>query len=96
MIFNLLQSIRLLADACDMFNDNCAVGIEPHEENIKRFLENSLMLVTALNPHVGYDNAAKIAKKAHADGTTLKEAAVALKLLTAEEFDEKVRPEKMV
>jgi len=96
MILNLLQSIRLLADACDMFNDNCAVGIEPHEENIKRFLENSLMLVTALNPHVGYDNAAKIAKKAHADGTTLKEAAVALKLLTAEEFDEKVRPEKMV
>lgn len=96
MIFNLLQSIRLLADACDMFNDNCAVGIEPHEGNIKKFLENSLMLVTALNPHVGYDNAAKIAKKAHADGTTLKEAAVALKLLTAEEFDEKVRPEKMV
>jgi fumarate hydratase class II len=96
MIYNLLQSIRLLADACDMFNDNCAVGIEPHEGNIKKFLENSLMLVTALNPHVGYDNAAKIAKKAHADGTTLKEAAVALEILTAEEFDEKVRPEKMV
>ncbi|UCD63892.1 MAG: class II fumarate hydratase [Candidatus Zixiibacteriota bacterium] len=96
MIHNLLQSIRLLADACEMFNNNCAVGIEPNQANIKRFLENSLMLVTALNPHVGYDNAAKIAKKAHADGSTLKEAAVALGLLTAEEFDQKVRPEKMI
>lgn len=96
MIYNLLQSIRLLADACEMFNNNCAVGIEPNDENIKKFLNNSLMLVTALNPHVGYDNAAKIAKKAHADGSTLKEAAVALGILTAEEFDEKVRPEKMV
>jgi fumarate hydratase class II len=96
MIYNLLQSIRLLADACEMFNNNCAVGIEPHEENIKKFLTNSLMLVTALNPHVGYDNAAKIAKKAHADGSTLKEAAVALGILTEEEFDEKVKPENMV
>ena len=96
MIYNLLQSIRLIADSCEMFNNNCAIGIEPHEENIKRFLNNSLMLVTALNPHVGYDNAAKIAKKAHAEGTTLKEAAVALGLLTAEEFDEKVKPEDMV
>jgi len=96
MIYNLLQSIRLIADACEMFNDNCAVGIEPNETNIKKFLDNSLMLVTALNPHVGYDNAAKIAKKAHADGSTLKEAAVALGLLTAEEFDQKVRPEKMI
>ena len=96
MIYNLLQSIRLLADACEMFNEHCAVGIEPHEANIKRFLNNSLMLVTALNPHVGYDNAAKIAKKAHAEGTTLKEAAVALGLLTEAEFDEKVRPENMV
>jgi len=96
MIYNLLQSIRLIADACDMFNEHCAVGIEPHRVNIKKFLDNSLMLVTALNPHVGYDNAAKIAKKAHAENTTLKEAAVALGLLTAEEFDEKVRPEKMV
>jgi fumarate hydratase class II len=96
MIYNLLQSIRLLADACEMFNNNCAVGIEPHEENIKKFLTNSLMLVTALNPHVGYDNAAKIAKKAHADGSTLKEAAVALGILTEEEFDEKVKPEDMV
>ncbi|MBU8934372.1 MAG: class II fumarate hydratase [candidate division Zixibacteria bacterium] len=96
MIFNLLQSIRLLADACDMFDLNCAVGIEPNEVNIKKNLTNSLMLVTALNPHVGYDNAAKIAKTAHADGSTLKEAAMKLKLLTAEEFDEKVRPEKMI
>ncbi len=96
MIYNLLQSIRLIADSCEMFNNNCAVGIEPHYENIKNFLNNSLMLVTALNPHVGYDNAAKIAKKAHKEGTTLKEAAVALGLLTAEEFDEKVRPEDMV
>ena len=96
MIYNLLQSVRLIADACEMFNENCAVGIEPNKANIKKFLDNSLMLVTALNPHVGYDNAAKIAKKAHADGSTLKEAAVALGLLTAEEFDEKVRPEKMI
>ncbi len=96
MIYNLLQSIRLIADSCEMFNNNCAVGIEPHEENIKKFLNTSLMLVTALNPHVGYDNAAKIAKKAHADGSTLKEAAVALGILTEAEFDEKVRPENMV
>ncbi|KAA3635386.1 MAG: class II fumarate hydratase [Calditrichaeota bacterium] len=96
MIYNLLQSIRLIADSCEMFNNNCALGIEPHEENIKKFLNNSLMLVTALNPHVGYDNAAKIAKKAHAEGTTLKEAAVALGILTAEEFDQKVKPEDMV
>jgi fumarate hydratase class II len=96
MIYNLLHSIRLLADACEMFNNNCAVGIEPNREKIQYFLQNSLMLVTALNPHVGYDNAAKIAKKAHADNSTLKEAAVALGILTAEEFEEKVRPEKMV
>ncbi len=96
MIYNLLHSIRLLADACEMFNNNCAVGIEPNKEKIQFFLENSLMLVTALNPHVGYDNAAKIAKKAHADNSTLKEAAVALGILTEAEFDEKVRPEKMV
>ncbi len=96
IIYNVLQSIRLIADACEMFNENCAVGVEPNKDQIKKHLTNSLMLVTALNPHVGYDNAAKIAKKAHADGTTLKEAAVALGLLTAEEFDEKVRPEKMI
>ncbi|MFQ6008728.1 MAG: class II fumarate hydratase, partial [Candidatus Zixiibacteriota bacterium] len=96
MIYNLLQSIRLLADACEMFNDNCAVGIEPNEVNIKKNLDNSLMLVTALNPYIGYDNAAKIAKYAHANNTTLKEAAVALGILTAEKFDELVRPEEMI
>jgi fumarate hydratase class II len=96
MIYNLLQSIRLIADSCEMFNDNCAVGIEPNKDNIKKNLNNSLMLVTALNPHIGYDNAAKVAKRAHAEGSTLKEAAVALDLLTEKEFDEKVRPEKMI
>ncbi len=96
IIYNVLQSIRLIADACEMFNEHCALGIEPNEVNIKNNLTNSLMLVTALNPHIGYDNAAKVAKKAHADNSTLKEAALALGLLTAEEFDEKVRPEKMI
>ena len=96
MAFNLLQSIRLIADACEMFNNNCAVGIEPNEENIKKNLENSLMLVTALNPHIGYDNAAKIAKKAHAEGTTLKQATIELGLMTEEEFDKFVRPENMI
>jgi fumarate hydratase class II len=95
MIYNLLQSIRLIGDACVSFNKHCVVGIEPNKEQIKAHLTNSLMLVTALNPHIGYDNAAKVAKKAHQEGTTLKEAVVALNLLTAEEFDEKVRPEKM-
>lgn len=96
MIYNLLQSIRLIGDACVSFTDNCVVGIEPNLERINQLLRESLMLVTALNPHIGYDNAAKVAKKAHAEGTTLKEAAVALGLLTEAEFDEKVRPEKMV
>jgi len=96
MIYNLLQSIRLIADACEMFNEKCAVGLEPNKAAIQKHLTNSLMLVTALNPHIGYDNAAKVAKKAHAEGMTLKEAAVALGLLTEQEFDEKVRPEKML
>jgi len=96
MIFNLLQSIRLLGDACRSFADNCVVGIEADRERIAGLVERSLMLVTALNPHIGYDNAAKIAHKAHADGLTLKEAAVELGLLTAEEFDRLVRPETMV
>jgi fumarate hydratase class II len=96
MIYNLLQSIRLLADACDMFNQHCAVGIEANRPNIAAHLRNSLMLVTALNPHIGYDNAAKIAKKAHAEGTTLREAAAALQLLSGEEFDRLVRPEDMI
>jgi len=96
IIYNVLQSIRLIADASEMFNKHCATGIEPNKDNIRKNLTNSLMLVTALNPHIGYDNAAKVAKKAHADNSTLKEAALSLGLLTAEEFDEKVRPEKMI
>ena len=95
MIYNLLQSIRLLADSCRSFNDHCVAGIEPNKTQIEKHLHGSLMLVTALNPHIGYDNAAKVAKKAYQQNTTLKESAVALGLLTDEEFDEKVRPEKM-
>lgn len=96
MIYNLLQSIRLIADSCESFTDNCVVGIEAKKYNIEKNLNNSLMLVTALNPHIGYDNAAKVAKKAFKDNSTLKEAAVALGLLTEKEFDEKVRPENMI
>jgi len=96
IIFNVLNSIRLIADACESFTDNCVVGIEANTVNIKKHLENSLMLVTALNPHIGYDNAAKVAKKAHKENKTLKEVAVELGLLTPEKFDEVVRPEKMV
>ena len=95
MIYNLLQSIRLLGDASRSFNDHCVAGTQPNKLQIEAHLRNSLMLVTALNPHIGYDNAAKVAKKAYQENTTLKEAVVALKLLTAEEFDEKVRPENM-
>ena len=96
IIFNVLNSIRLISDACESFTDNCVVGIEANLVNIKKHLENSLMLVTALNPHIGYDNAAKVAKKAHAENKTLKEVVVELGLLTAEKFDEVVRPEKMI
>ncbi len=96
IIFNVLQSIRLIADACGSFTDNCVVGIEANEKNINKHLTDSLMLVTALNPHIGYDSAAKIAKKAHAEGKTLKEVAVELGLLTEEKFDEFVRPEDMI
>ncbi|NWG27098.1 MAG: class II fumarate hydratase, partial [Ignavibacteriaceae bacterium] len=96
IIFNVLNSIRLISDACESFTDNCVVGIEANVGNIKKHLENSLMLVTALNPHIGYDNAAKVAKKAHAENKTLKEAVVELGLLTPEKFDEVVRPEKMI
>jgi len=96
MIFNLLMSARLLGDACDSFDKHAAVGIEPNYEVIKRQLENSLMLVTALNPHIGYENAAKIAKKAHKEGTTLRQAAIELGLLTDEQFTEWVRPENMI
>ncbi|MFQ5673029.1 MAG: class II fumarate hydratase [Nitrospinales bacterium] len=95
MIYNLLQSIRLIADSCRSFNDHCMAGVEANRERIDHHLKNSLMLVTALNPHIGYDNAAKVAKKAHQENITLKEAAVALKLVTAEEFDQKVQPGKM-
>ena len=96
MIFNLLMSARLIGDACVSFNDNCAVGIEPNVQNIEKNLENSLMLVTALNPHIGYENAAKIAKKAHAEGRTLREAAISLGLVTDEQFTEWVDPKKMI
>ena len=96
LIHNLLQSIEILSDGCNSFHDNCVMGIEVNKENIKKNLNNSLMLVTALNTHIGYDNAAKIAKKAHADNTSLKEAAIELDLLTEKEFDEYVVPEKMI
>ncbi len=94
--YNFLQSVRLMSDCIVSFNDNAAVGIEPNVEKIDNFLHNSLMLVTALNPHIGYENAAKIAKTAHKNGTTLKEEAVKLGLLTEEEFDKFVRPEDMI
>jgi fumarate hydratase class II len=96
MIYNLLQSIRLLADASVSFADNCVAGIEANRARIAELVERSLMLVTALAPHIGYDNAAKIAKQAHADGTTLKEAALALGLVSEEQFDDWVRPERML
>jgi fumarate hydratase, class II len=96
MIHNLLMSVSLLADACHSFNDNCAIGIEPNRERIAMHLENSLMLVTALNETIGYDNAAKVAKLAHKKGLTLKQAAAELGLVTPEEFEKRVRPEKMV
>lgn len=95
-IYNFLQSVRLLADSIVSFNDNCAAGIEPDKEKIKQYLNNSLMLVTALNPYIGYDNAAKIAKTAHAEGLTLKEAAMKLGILTEEEFEKYVKPELMI
>ncbi|HZA51840.1 MAG TPA: lyase family protein, partial [Myxococcaceae bacterium] len=96
IIHNFLQSSRLLADGMRSFREHCAEGIEPNHERIKENLERSLMLVTALNPHIGYDNAAKIAKKAHQENKTLREAALELGLVTAEQFDQWVRPEKMV
>ena len=96
MIFNLLNSVRLLADACVSFNEHCAVGIEPNRPAIDAYLQNSLMLVTALNPVIGYDNAARVAKKAFAEGGTLRDAAIALDLLTGEEFDAAVKPENMI
>jgi fumarate hydratase class II len=96
IIHNFLQSVRLLADVMDSFNEHCAVGIEPNYETIRRYVENSLMLVTALNPHIGYEKAAAIAKLAHKEGLTLKEAAVQSGFLSAEQFDAFVRPEQMI
>ncbi|GEN83356.1 fumarate hydratase class II [Sporosarcina luteola] len=96
IIYNFLQSAKLLADGMRSFNENCAVGIEPNREEIDNKVKNSLMLVTALNPHIGYENAAKIAKTAHKEGTTLKEAALKTGLLTEEQFDEYVDPSKMI
>lgn len=96
IIFNILQSIALLSDACHSFADNCVKGIKANKATIDRNLQNSLMLVTALNPYIGYDKAAQVAKKAHKENTTLKEAAVALGVLTAKEFDRIVRPERMI
>jgi len=93
---NVIQSARLIGDACVSFTEKCAVGIEPNLPELQKHLQNSLMLVTALNTHIGYENAAKIAKKAHKENKTLKQAAVELNLLTPEQFDEWVRPEKMV
>ncbi|MCI4138407.1 class II fumarate hydratase [Bacillus vallismortis] len=96
IIYNFLQSVQLLSDGMTSFHDKCAVGIEPDKETIQENLSNSLMLVTALNPHIGYENAAKIAKLAHKEGLTLKEAALKLELLTEEQFNEMVKPEDMV
>ncbi|QAT42966.1 class II fumarate hydratase [Aminipila luticellarii] len=96
IIYNFLQSVRLLSDVMVSFNKNCASGIKPNPDKIKYNLENSLMLVTSLNPYIGYENAAKIAKNAYEKGLTLKESALELKLLTEKEFDEYVKPEKMI
>jgi len=96
IVANVLSSVQLLADASESFTKNCVDGLEPNRERIDELLHKSLMLVTALNPHIGYDNAAKIAKKAHKDNTTLKQAAVELGLLSEKEFDEIVLPEQMV
>ena len=93
---NILQSAELIGDACVSFNDNCAVGIEPNMERIQLNLQNSLMLVTALNTKIGYDKASEIAKKAYKEGSTLKDAAIKLKYVTAKEFDAWVTPENMI
>jgi fumarate hydratase class II len=96
IVSNVLRTIRLLTDAMESFRTHCAAGIEPRPDRIAAHVGNSLMLVTALAPHIGYDRAAQIAKRAHKDGTTLREAALALGYVTAEEFDRLVRPEEMV
>ncbi len=96
IVRNVLQSVRLIGDSCISFTNNCVVGIVANRERIDKLMKESLMLVTALNPHIGYDSAAKIAKKAHAEGTTLKEAAVKLGLLSEEQFDQWVKPSEML
>ena len=96
MIFNLLNSARLLADAAVSFTHNCVHGIEANKERIDKLLHESLMLVTALNPHIGYDNAAKIAKKAYKNGTTLKEEAIKSGLIKEKDYEKIVNPKKMV
>jgi fumarate hydratase class II len=96
IIHAFMQSTRLLADGCRSFEEHCARGIEPNEARIEELLERSLMLVTALAPHIGYDRAAEIAKKAHREGCTLREAALALGYVAAADFDRWVRPEKMI
>ena len=96
LIYSLLQSAQLIGDACDSFRSNCIEGIEADEERISTLMQQSLMLVTALNPHIGYDNAAKVAKKAYSENSTLKEAAIALGLLSAEDFDAWVKPDNML
>lgn len=96
IVFNVLNSVRLLADACESFTDHCVIGIEANRSQIRKHLDQSLMLVTALNPRIGYDNAAKVAKTAHKNGTTLREEAMNLGLLSGEEFDKIVRPEEMI
>ena len=96
IIHNVLQSIRLLADACDSFREHCIEGLELDRARVESLMQQSLMLVTALNRHIGYDNAAKVAKKAHYDGTTLREAVVELGLMTGEQFDAAVIPSEMV
>ena len=96
LIFNLLQSIELLSDSCESFTTHCIHGIIPNKEAIENHLRNSLMLVTALNPRIGYDKAAKVAQKAHVENITLKQAAVSLGFLTEEQFDSIVRPKDML
>jgi fumarate hydratase class II len=96
IIYNFLQSVRLLADGLISFNDNCAKGIEADRVRIEQLMRNSLMLVTALTPYIGYEKAARIAMKAHKEGTTLRDAALSLGYVTGEEFDDWVRPEAMV
>lgn len=96
IIANYLHSLRLIADASVSFAEHCLDGLKPNVQRIDELMKNSLMLVTALNPYIGYDNAAKTAKKAHKEGTSLKEAALSLGVLTSEQFDQYVKPEQMI